>query len=429
MSSRKGQHHSSNKARPPKPTVAATKWCTGCSACQAVCSKRHAITMQEDAEGFLYPKVDQARCNHCGKCYRHCPSAQLEQGCVLLKPGRLAPLEPHTPAPTTPPATSALASAPTETVPSDADFKPRYFALSLKPDYKSLYGCATTGAAFRISYAFLKEGGIVCGCRFNYESCEAEHALATSVDELTAFCGSKYVQSNKHDVMAQIRELLAAGRKVLFIGTPCEVAGLKQLLSASEQAQLFTIDLICHGVPDPQSLKLYLNDLKPQIGELQDLNFRADHWEPLIFSAQGANGGVKEAGNHTHYFFAFMQNLHLRPSCYHCPYAALTRVGDLTLGDFWGVSNLIKDFPYPEAGVSAAIISNAKGVNLINTLHHHTRTVCEVSAEVMQATNGSLRQAATTVQPARELYYRERARTHSVIASVNAVIAQYGKQG
>lgn len=229
--------------------------------------------------------------------------------------------------------------------------------------------------------------------------------------------------------MAQIKAQLTTGRKVLFIGTPCEVAGLKQLLSESEQAQLYTIDLICHGVPDPLSLKLYLDDLKPKIGTLQDLNFRADSWEPLIFSAQGSKGAFNEVGNHTHYFFAFLQNINLRPSCYHCPYAALTRVGDLTLGDFWGVSSLIKDFPYPEAGVSAAIISNAKGATLINTLHHHTRTVCEVSAEVMQATNNSLRQPATTVQPARELYYHERARTHSIVASVNAVIAQYGKQG
>ena len=405
----KGQHHkhAQGTAKSHLPTIAATKWCTGCSACVAVCDKRAAISMQPNAEGFLFPQVAAERCNSCGKCYRKCPSAQIEQGKAQLTPGHL---------------TSITA------IPAQSTFKPRYFALSLKPDFKNLYGCATTGAAFRISYAFIKSGGLVCGCRFNYERAEAEHVLASTVDELKAFCGSKYVQSNKHDVMAQVRYQLRAGRKVLFIGTPCEVSGLKQLLTDKEQEQLFTIDLICHGVPDPKSLKLYLKDLSTQIGPVHDLNFRADRWEPLILQAKGTKGTFKSVGNNTHYFFAFMQNLHLRPSCYHCPYASITRMGDLTLGDFWGVQHFIKNFPYPEAGVSGAIISNEKGVALINTLQNHTRNVCEVSAELMQATNISLRQPATTSQPAREFYYQERERTQSVISSVNAVIARFGKK-
>ena len=390
-----------------QPTITATKWCTGCSACVAVCAKRQAITMQPDKKGFFFPKVDAKRCNHCGKCYRKCPSAQLQQGKVQLTPGNLLPM-------------AAEQAQPA--------FTPHYFALSLKPDYKELYGCTTTGTAFRISYAFIKAGGLVCGCRFNYESAEAEHAIASTVDELKAFCGSKYVQSNKHDVMAQIQEHLRSGRKVLFIGTPCEVAGLKQLLNEQEQALLFTIDLICHGVPDPQSLKLYLKELSSQVGAVHDLNFRAESWVPLILKAQGSEGTFKAESNNTHYFFAFTQNVNLRPSCYHCPYATLTRVGDLSLGDFWGVASLIKDFPYPEAGVSAAIVSTAKGAALINTLQYHTRNVCEVSADVMRATNISLRQPATLVPPVREFYYQELARTQSVVASVNAVIARFGKQ-
>lgn len=209
--------------------------------------------MQPNPEGFLFPQINQARCNHCGACYGKCPSAQLEHGNVQVQHGGLAPAK-------------SL---------STATAKPRYFALSLKPDFKNLYGCATTSAAFRISYAFIKDGGVVCGCRFNYETAEAEHAIATCVDELKAFCGSKFVQSNKHDVMVQVRTLLQSGRKVLFIGTPCEVSGLKQILTPEEQVQLFTIDLICHGVPDPKSLKLYLNDLTAQIGPIHDLNFRA----------------------------------------------------------------------------------------------------------------------------------------------------------
>ena len=405
----KGHHHKRPQGTPTRqhPTIEATQWCTGCSACVAVCDKRAAISMQPNAEGFLSPQIAKDRCNQCGKCYRKCPSAQLEQGKAQLSPGHLSPFVSE------------------QTQPS---FKPSYFALSLKPDFKNLYGCATTGAAFRISYAFIKSGGLVCGCRFNYESAEAEHAIASTVDELKAFCGSKYVQSNKNDVMAQVRAHLRAGRKVLFIGTPCEVSGLKQLLTDKEQEQLFTIDLICHGVPDPQSLKLYLKDLSSQIGPVHDLNFRAERWEPLIFQAQGSKGSFKAVANNTHYFFAFMQNLHLRPSCYHCPYTSITRVGDLTLGDFWGVQHFIKNFPYPEAGVSGAIVSNEKGAALINTLHNHTRNVCEVSAELMQATNISLRQPASTSQPAREFYYQERDHTQSVVASVNAVIARFGKK-
>ena len=398
----KGHHHK-RASRPQLPTITATKWCTGCSACVAVCDKRSAISMQPNAEGFLYPQIAAEHCNHCGKCYRKCPSAQIEQGKALLCPGHLAPIVPEQ---------------------VQSGFTPRYFALSLKPDYKSLYGCATTGAAFRISYAFIKSGGLVCGCRFNYESAEAEHALAATVDELKAFCGSKYVQSNKHDVMDQVRAHLRAGRKVLFIGTPCEVSGLKQLLT--EQEQLFTIDLICHGVPDPQSLKLYLKDLSSQIGPVHDLNFRAGQWTPAVLRAQGTKGTFSAEANNTHYYFAFVQGVNLRSCCYHCPYATITRVGDLTLGDFWGVASLIKGFPYPEAGVTAAIVSTSKGAQLINTLHYHTRHVYEVKAATMQASNISLRQPVNELPAARELYYQERERTQSVVASVNTVIARFG---
>lgn len=182
MSSRKTKSsHSKHQqiSQPRQLTIENTKWCTGCSACVATCDQCHAITMQPNPEGFLFPQINQARCNHCGACYGKCPSAQLEHGNVQVQHGGLAPAK-------------SL---------STATAKPRYFALSLKPDFKNLYGCATTGAAFRISYAFIKDGGVVCGCRFNYETAEAEHAIATCVDELKAFCGSKFVQSNKHDVM------------------------------------------------------------------------------------------------------------------------------------------------------------------------------------------------------------------------------------
>lgn len=379
-------------------TITATKHCTGCSACVAVCGLRHALTMQPDHEGFLYPQVNARRCNHCGKCYRRCPSAQLETGKQTLA--------------------DLGAQA----------FAPRYLALSLKPDYKNLKDSATTGAAYRIAYAFIREGGSVCGCRFNYDKGEAEHVLATTLPELDAFCGSKYVQSNKHDVMAHIKAQLKSGRKVLFIGTPCEVAGLKQILTSAEQELLFTIDLICHGVPDPQSLKLYLKELSAQVGPVQHLNFRAERWADSLITASGPQGTFKAQGSNTHYYFAFMQYLNLRPSCYHCPYASLTRVGDLTLGDFWGVKSIIPDFPYPDEGVSAAIINSQKGIFLINTLHYHTRTVREVSAAQMQATNLSLRQPAPEHPEARALYYAERDRTSSVVASVNAVIARFGQR-
>ena len=248
------------------------------------------------------------------------------------------------------------------------------------------------------------------------------------VDELKAFCGSKFVQSNKHDVMVQVRTLLQSGRKVLFIGTPCEVSGLKQILTPEEQVQLFTIDLICHGVPAPKSLKLYLNDLTAQIGPIHDLNFRAGQWTPTVLRAHGTKGTFTAEADNTHYFCAYEQGMNLRPSCYHCPYAALTRVGDLSLGDFEQVQTLVLDFPYPEAGVSAAIVSTSKGAHLFNTMRYHLRTTREVNAATMQASNIALRQPVSLLAPARELYYQERDRTQSVVTSVNTVLARFGKK-
>ena len=187
--------------------------CTGCGMCSEIC-KVGAIQMMQNEEGFLSPIIDDNKCVDCGLCKENCPQNQNSE----LKKCKLV-----------------------------------YAAIS--KDESSLMKSSSGGAFFAFAKEVIEKGGVVCGCVFD-SAIKATHVFAENLEELEKMRGSKYVQSDMGNVYNHLKELLEAGRKVLFSGTPCQVAGVYQFLGRDYE-NLITIDLICHGVSSPKALSQY----------------------------------------------------------------------------------------------------------------------------------------------------------------------------
>lgn len=344
------------------------KDCTGCSACTVTCTKRHAVYMSQDQWGFYHPKVKDSLCNDCGKCFKRC---HLNDNNV--------------------PAEIVIRQSP---VPKTKPFEPYYMAQSLKGDLPLRYGSSTSGAAYKIAREFIKRGGLACGCIFDYKERKARHILTSDLEAAKLFCGSKYVQSDKGSVFAAIKQHLKNGAKVLFTGTPCEVAGLKAVLTASELEKLYAIDLICHGVPSPLVLDLYLDEVQKQVGDIKKINFRYRHrrvWENYFaFLIEGTKGRCLKAMDTDPYLLSFLHNLSISPSCTRCRYANLKRPGDLTLGDFWGIQKLIPNFLRPQVGVSEVLVNTKKGQELFEFIGYNRLYSCKVPQNLIMASNLTL---------------------------------------
>lgn len=193
------------------------KDCCGCWACVQRCPK-HCITMKEDSEGFLYPEVDQSSCIDCGLCEKVCPVINREEA--------RRPLE-------------SLAA--------------------INPDEKVRMASSSGGVFTLLATQVLAEGGVVFGARFN-DRWEVVHDVAEDAESLAALRESKYVQSRIGDSFARAERYLKSGRKVLFTGTPCQIAGLRRFLR-KEYDGLLAVDFICHGVPSPGVFRQYLKEV------------------------------------------------------------------------------------------------------------------------------------------------------------------------
>ncbi len=305
--------------------------CSGCEACVQRCPKQ-CITMKEDELGFRYPSIDTIQCVECGACVRICPTKSNVQEATPL----------------------------------------------------TIYACKNKGAETRqnsssgglftaIATQIIEQEGIVFGVTFdgNLNVC---FDSADTIEQLQKFQGSKYVQATVGRIYESVEKYLKAGRKVLFSGTSCQVAGLKSYLGR-EYDSLVTIDFICHGVP---SQRLFDQFLKEEIPDIQEKNncvvrFRdkTNGWWNFHFSVTSDSAESQHPitiYNHpfaeTSYGALFLNNVSLRPSCYQCAAKSGKSKSDITMADFWGVWH-----SYPEKddnkGITLAIINSKKGEELI----------------------------------------------------------------
>lgn len=300
--------------------------CCGCSACLHICPK-NSITFKEDKEGFLYPHVNMETCIDCGLCEKVCP--------VLNQ--------------------------------NDERIPEKVYAAKHEDDeirMKSSSGGIFTLLADQI----LDEGGVVFGARFN-DKWEVIHDYTETKEGLAPFRGSKYVQSYIGDSYKIAETFLKNGRKVMFTGTPCQIAGLKKFLR-KEYDNLLAVDFVCHGVPSPMVWRKYLEEeIADQGGaQLTGVNFRDKSigWKNYSFvlnfsKDEGTikhNYAVSSVFTENTYMKAFLSNLSLRPSCYDCPAKAGKSGADITIGDFWGIENIMSEYD-DDKGVSF-VAFNAK---------------------------------------------------------------------
>lgn len=274
--------------------------CFGCGACAAACPTQ-AITMIPGEGGFRYPTIDASRCVRCGKCDRVCPISQ----------------------------TDALLRSPTAA-----------YAVWSKPETRAQ---STSGGAFtELAKTVLARGGAVIGAVLDLEHYKVEHRCAESEAELAPLRKSKYVQSETENALRKAVTILREGRPVLFVGTPCQVAGYRLLTQPYGDLAL-SCDLVCGSVPSPAVFERYLKEEEAKAkSKLTAYDFR-DKSKGWNFS--GVRLTFASGDNHFRplrvdpYYAAFAAKLSCRISCATCPFACRNRVGDVTLADCWRVAS------------------------------------------------------------------------------------------
>jgi coenzyme F420-reducing hydrogenase beta subunit len=323
--------------------------CTGCAACAAACSQ-NCLTLFSDSEGFLRPNIDSSRCTGCNCCIRVCPILHFQQ-LDLQRCGN----------------SIGISSYKFVSYNDDEQQTPTvYAAWHLDDDirYKSSSGGVFTALAEHI----LSEGGVVAGAAFD-NLLLVRHILIDNLSELYRLRGSKYVQSEVTPViLRQIYDLLEQGRQVLFSGTPCEVAGLHSYLNHPYD-NLFSCDLICHGVPSPLLLERYVKYSLLKGDQVVGISFRdkTKGWKKSQVRKYLQNSKSKLIRvRKDPYMSAFLKDYALRPSCYECRFKMTQRVSDLTIADFWGVSKTYPQYDLDDKGTSLVLVNNKKGKAWLN---------------------------------------------------------------
>lgn len=301
--------------------------CSGCTACMNICPVQ-AITMKPDREGFLYPEIDSGRCVHCHRCVRICPFKEdsFKEVC------------------------SAEDALPSVSV----------YAGRLK-DQEQLLRSSSGGAFTAISDLFLKEGGAVVCSTYDHEAHREYFALMTDPADRDQARGSKYVQSSPGTVFKEAEAWLNenADKPLLFVGVGCQTAGMISYAKAKGfRSRVTAVDIICHGAMSPGLWKDYMDLLESKHGKADYITFKdkRNGWKAPVAAAT-AGGREVSLKDYVHIFYSRMA---LRPSCHKCPWAAVDRGSDLTIGDFWGIEKALPSF-YSEEGVSLFLVHTEKG--------------------------------------------------------------------
>lgn len=318
--------------------------CCGCSACMAICSKK-AISMQADTPlGFLYPHVDISLCINCGRC---------EEICQFKK-----------------------------------NYK-RYenydspIVYALRTSNKEEFKKSQSGAAFLLfSDLILLQGGVIYGAIFD-KGFQVIHSRARSKEEREKMRMSKYVQSDMRNIYISIKNDLKLGLKVLFTGTPCQVAGIRSFIGEKLSTNLYTIDLVCHGVPSPKVWQDYLNFLRKKYK--QDIFYIITRDKKYGWSSHNetyilANGKEKKRSTFRELFY---RHYIVRESCSNCKFTNIQRVSDITIGDFWGWEKYHTEF-MDNKGLSLVYINSNKGQLLFDSITPNAEIVKSSVQESIQ---------------------------------------------
>ena len=291
--------------------------CCGCKACLNVCPK-HAIQFKKDDEGFVYPVIQEDRCVNCNACAKVCP---YDSGVLKQKPIDI------------------------------------YALQNLNDDV--LFN-SSSGGMFRLLADYvIDHGGYVVGAIFSKDYA-VELAISNERSIIEKMMGSKYVYSDPKDIYKKTKEKLEKGFYVLFSGSPCQCAALKNFLKRDYNT-LITADFLCHGMPSSSAFMYYLDTIKKKNETIYDIRFRDKSKKGLSMAFSYYQGGKKyislESTNP--YLFAFQSGLLNRYSCYECPFVGENRFTDFTFSDYWGVERFHPEIDQRK-GVSAVSINTSK---------------------------------------------------------------------
>lgn len=290
--------------------------CTGCSACMNVCLV-DAISMQEGELGHIFPVIND-NCIDCNKCEKTCPAIH----------------------------------------PNSLQQPQKVYAAWAKNDVEH-HTSTSGGAASCFSNHVLKQEGTVYGCASLPEG-KIEHIRIDKLRDIKKLKGSKYVQSYINNLFRDVKNDLKEGKKVLFVGLPCQVAGLKKYLVKDDE-HLVTVDMVCHGVPSQKILFDYLAAKGIVRKNIKSINFREQQGCYLTVLNNENKSVYRKNECADLYYTAFNENLCFRNSCFSCRYSSPNRIGDITIGDFWGLGAKVPFTEKTNGHVSVIMTNNEKG--------------------------------------------------------------------
>ena len=270
-------------------------------ACPKAC-----ISMKRDAEGFLYPHANAEICIECGLCEKVCP-------CLNLKESK----------------------------------QPLAIYAAINPDEEIRKKSSSGGVFWLLVERTIKDGGVVFGAAFD-KNWMVNHSSAETLEKAKKFQGSKYVQSRMNGCYKEAHEALKQGRKVLFTGTPCQIAGLNLFLRKPYE-NLLTAEIVCHGVPSPMVWSLFLTKV---VSEGSDIMYY-DQSSKLVKILLPRQKNL--------YMKTYLSEIISRPSCYNCPVKGGRSCADITLADFWGIEN-VEPTVNDDKGTSMVLVHTVKGL-------------------------------------------------------------------
>ncbi len=304
--------------------------CTGCGACVQRCPKQCISWAQREFE-FRYPQIDKDACVNCGMCEKVCPIDKT----LEVRAGQKAYAAVH----------------------KDAEVLAK----------------STSGGAFTaIADAIFAQGGIVYGAAM-LDDMQVKHIRTSGKDDIEGLRSSKYLQSDTGITYQMVEQDLRQGKIVLYSGTPCQIDGLKNYLGKDSE-NLYTADIVCHGVGSQAYFDKYMDFARERYGKIKALRFRSKE-----YAGWSCGGGVVVVGSSdclkkipyrdfdNYYYSYFLSGDIYRKSCYSCKYANTNRVGDFTLGDYWGVEAL--NLPLQtENGCSLLLVNNRHAMQLLDEI-------------------------------------------------------------
>lgn len=298
------------------------KHCNGCGLCTLECPV-NAIKMIEDDEGFYYPYIDKEKCINCGKCKKICSNY------------------------------------------NDSKFISNAY-MAINKNAEELETSSSGGVFIILAHFVIERKGVVFGVRYG-KNLKVEHDYVESIEGCKKFQGSKYVRSDIGDTYKRVKEFLKQGRWVLFTGTPCQCQALKSYLN-EDYERLILCDIICHSNPSQKLFDMYVKELEIKHNKkIVNIYFRSKEngWKnqtPII----EYEDGTKEEENT--YFKSFVNELIGRPSCHSCQFATTKRISDFTIGDFWGVENVLAEISNNDKGISLITVNSEKGENILKQI-------------------------------------------------------------